>query len=391
MNNLSSSAALLDEEPLAGASGSTAPKSATTAQPAGLACRKCSMPDEGFAVCRGCGYYAMLDKFVEIDRCMEGLECEEQEAEPFRLPSWVYPMIAINVGVVAESVAVALLLPLNTYERLGWSILHLVLGFLCVLVFQIRSTVVAMLDDFSTTVVDCITWPPRAWLAAWNQLPNSSWMFTVAGVGVVSILMSVLVIRSIPYGALLGNGDEKYPKYESLVAKAVEQAGAQADDSEMSMEEAMDELGEATEGQLDSSDDDGDLEEMEAALESLAEQDLLAATAGGNRIIENVRCIVVGYHTSENQPHELSSVVLATASRNPASKEKFEILGTLSVAGQPFCAPMLADLQANITGQPLVQSTLEAIWVRPKIRCEVSYEEHGEEKTPSNIRLQKLY
>ena len=83
--------------------------------------------------------------------------------------------------------------------------------------------------------------------------------------------------------------------------------------------------------------------------------------------------------------------MLATASRNPASKEKFEILGTLSVAGQPFCAPMLADLQANITDQPLVQSTLEAIWVRPKIRCEVSYEEHGEEKTPSNIRLQKLY
>jgi hypothetical protein len=159
----------------------------------GPVCCKCTAPDEGFAVCRVCGYYAMLGKFVEIDYEMEGLAAPPV-SPGFVLPSWVSTAIVVNVVVVAESVAAAVFLPLDSWERMAWSLLHLIGGAMVVLAFQFRGTVLAIMDDTSVTAVDCIVWPPRAWEALAVRLPQSSRHFVLATVGLMAVLMSLLVI-----------------------------------------------------------------------------------------------------------------------------------------------------------------------------------------------------
>jgi len=188
----------------------------------GPVCCKCSAPDEGFAVCRVCGYYAMLGKFVEIDYEMEGLAAPPV-SPGFVLPAWVSTSIVVNIIVLAESVAAALFLPLDSWERMGWSLLHLIGGAMIVLAFQFRGTVLAIMDDTSVTAIDCIVWPPRAWEALAERLPHSSRHFVWATVGLMGILMSLLVIRSVPYSSPFAIDEAPAPKRKSVFAQAINQ------------------------------------------------------------------------------------------------------------------------------------------------------------------------
>ncbi|MEZ6079319.1 MAG: hypothetical protein R3C56_27720 [Pirellulaceae bacterium] len=124
-------------------------------------CSRCSAPDEGYTVCRACGYYAKLGEFVELDPEMEGFEDEAEDKLGFTIPAWFYTLAAVNLLLLIESIVVVMVLPEFTYERLTISLLHLTVGIVLMLASHLRATFWAMMDDTEVTAVDCIAWPPR--------------------------------------------------------------------------------------------------------------------------------------------------------------------------------------------------------------------------------------
>ncbi|MCA9131632.1 MAG: hypothetical protein KDA45_00685 [Planctomycetales bacterium] len=341
-------------------------------------CVKCSTPNAGFAVCPSCGYYATLDKFVEVDRVMEGLEAEARP-QGFRCPGWVFVLLGANVAVVVESSAAAVFLPLDSLERLVWSAVHLLGGLALFAAFQARGTFLALVDDLEVGIIDCLAWPPKAWESLAQRVPKTAHWFTVASVGLMSVVMSVAVLRAIPYRQML-TSDAPPKKYNSLLAKAINEAKKHGGAApEQSMEEALQEFAEAAE--------DGEAGAPASGEELLAAiQDELQM-----KTERTARCIVVGFRTSESQPQQLVSLVVATASRTATSSQPLEVLGVVPVAGQPYAAKMLQQLQESIRPTPFVGCKLEAQWVEPQIRCEVTYMESDQDQQAVDLELKKLF
>ncbi len=346
----------------------------------GPVCSKCSAPDEGYAVCRVCGYYPKLGNYVEIDYEMEGL-VEEEKPAAFQVPSWATAAMVVSLLVIAESVAVAMLLPLDSTERMAWSLLHLIGGAMTVLAFQFRGTVWAIMDDTSVTAIDCVVWPPRAWEAVAVRLPESSRHFVLASVGVIAILMSLLVLRSVPYSSPFAIDEAPQPKRKSVMAQVMSQTKPKARNPKQSMEEAINDFaGEA--GAKDAT------AEMRAGLEETIPEEELQ---GPEQVVHTARCIVVGYFTSDANSNEVSSIVVATASRFNNSRSKFEILGSVSVSGTPEAALLMNKLRGTERAQPFVESHIPAVWVEPKVRCEIDFNEHGANRQPVNLKLNRLF
>jgi hypothetical protein len=320
----------------------------------------------------------MLGKFVEIDYEMEGLAAPPV-APGFVLPAWVSTSIVVNIIVLAESVAAAMFLPLDSWERMGWSLLHLIGGAMLVLAFQFRGTVLAIMDDTSVTAIDCIVWPPRAWEALAERLPQSSRHFVWATVGLMGILMSLLVIRSVPYSSPFAIDEAPAPKRKSVLAQAINQVKPKQANTNVSMQEALNDFAEEAGVK--------DVAEMKKELDQLVpEEDL----QGKEKVVHTARCIIVGYFTSDSDVNILSRIVVATANRFSSSRSKFEILGTINVQGTPAAAALLQRLRGNERDTPFVESQLSAIWVDPTVRCEINFNELGANRQPVNLKLKQV-
>lgn len=364
----------------------------------GPVCSKCSAPDEGYAICRVCGYYPKLGSYVEVDYKMEGL-VEEEKPAGFQLPTWANTAIAINLVIIAESAAVSFMLPLDSSSRMAWSLLHLIGGAMTILAFQFRGTVWAIMDDTSVTAVDCIVWPPRAWEAVAVRLPESSRHFIGATVGLIAVLMSLLVLRSVPYSSPFAIDEESQPKKpKSVVSQVMSQAKPKAGQPKESMEDSLNSFAEdagakdAAAGKGSAKEDEKQKSkeeaEMKAALEQVVPEDQLQ---GPEQVVHTARSIIVGYFSSDSNPNEVSSVVVATASRFNNSRSKFEILGSVSVQGTPQAEQLMNRLRGTERAQPFVESHISAVWVEPKVRCEIDFNEHGANRQPVNLKLKSLF
>lgn len=431
--NLSSNSAVLEFD-------STSELNSNTPAYNGPVCSQCSAPDEGYAICRVCGYYPKLGSYVEVDYEMEGLVSSVEEEKPagFQMPIWANTAIAINLVIIAECILVAVLLP-DSSQRMVWSLLHFIGGGMILLSFQFRGTVWAMMDDTSVTFVDCLVWPPRAWEAVAARLPKSSRHFTGATVGAVAMLMSLLVLRGLPELAPAAvEDDSPKPKPKSIVAQVLRMARPKAGKPGESMEEALSSFVEEA-GAMDAAAGDGtafadedenfipDAEEnptAEVAEDSVAdakkktnneakkktkpEKNVLSKAAaemkaaldqtipeeqlrGKEKILHTARSIVIGYIASDTNPDEISSIVVATASRFNNSRSKFEILGSVSVQGTPQAERLMNELRATECTQPFVESHLPAVWVEPKLRCEIDFNEFGANRQPVNLKLKSLF
>ncbi len=387
--NRSSNAATLE-------TGSTRETKSATPAYTGPVCSKCSAPDEGYAICRVCGYYPKLGSYVEVDYEMEGL-VEEEKPAGFQLPSWTNTAIAINLVIIAESVAVSFVLPLDSSSRMAWSLLHLIGGAMTILAFQFRGTVWAIMDDTSVTAVDCIVWPPRAWEAVAVRLPEASRHFIGATVGVIAVLMSLLVLRSVPYSSPFAIDEEPQPKRKSVVSQVMSQAKPKAGKPKESMEQSLNSFAEdagakdaAGDGTAKSDEEEKSKAEaeMKAALDQVIPEDELE---GREKVVHTARSIIVGYYTSDTNPNEVSSIVVATASRFNNSRSKFEILGSISVQGTPQAEQLMNRLRGTERAEPFVESHISAVWVEPKVRCEIDFNEHGANRQPVNLKLKNLY
>ena len=350
-------------------------------------CSKCSAPDEGYTVCRACGYYAKLGGFVELDRAMEGLEDPAAADVGFKIPAWFYTLATANLLVLVESIVVVMVLPEFTYERLAISLLHLIVGIVLMIASQLRATFWAMMDDTDVTAIDCMAWPPRAWEAVAARLPDSSPQFTMVTTGLMAVLVSLCIIRSVPYGAMM-HSDQPPPKYDSVLKQMVEHAKVPAKPNNMSMNDGLQSFTEDAALQGVVSDDSS---------ETLRAAELENGSASGEPSpqsnqarVQTARCIVVGYLPNAANANAIDAIVVATASRFNNSRSKFEILGTVSVAGTDYAAELMQKLQGTQQATPFVDSRLPAVWVKPRVRCEVDYQEQGANRQPNNLSLKDV-
>lgn len=334
-------------------------------------CVKCKAPTYDFAVCRACGYYEKLGKFVDIDHEMEGFETEK-EPEPFRVPTWAFGAIIGCIGILAEAITLSLILPINTIERLVCSILHIVVGVVVLLVAQVRASFLAMIDDTELAILDCIACPPRPWGAVVRRLPDSKRLITMLATGMMAVLMSLIVLRTIPWMAIF-NG-EVPPKMKSPVVDKI--MGMASGSEEAELEDAVKELAEKGAGNLESTPEDELTGELDSELETIE---------------HTSRAVVIGYTASNSQPVAVRTVIVATADLNPLSSEKWRVLGSVPIIDEEVGVQLYSELSPKHTANPITQTTHRATWVKPSVRCEVSYQERGEQREPYALELKQLF
>jgi hypothetical protein len=203
-------------------------------------------------------------------------------------------------------------------------------------------------------------------------------MICTCGLGFLAMILSLAVLRAIPYD-LVFKGSSEAPEYHSVIAEAVAQAKDVKKKPNKSLEDAVQEFANAAETEAS---DTGEVDSA-GALETPVDTE--------PRQVDGARAIVIGFTMTQTEPYGVTSVVLATANRNPLIERKIEVLGVLTIENPDLSKVLLQRLWPTQQDRPVAESDLQAFWVKPSIRCEVSYLEVGKEKQPTNLKLQRMY
>ena len=123
--------------------------------------------------------------------------------------------------------------------------MHLLVRLVMVTAAQVRATFLTLMDDLDTNGVDCICSPPLTSGAVIRRLPKSSWFFHLLCVGALSVLMSLLILRTITYGAIIGS--EPAPKLKPSILQKVLGASSNTEESDESLQESLEALTEEEE------------------------------------------------------------------------------------------------------------------------------------------------
>jgi hypothetical protein len=326
----------------------------------GPRCEKCDAPlkSDVVTICRGCGWYASLGTFVEID---PNWETEHDDSEPVAaapqkshlqvwldlMPRWSWVIIASVLVVVIESVVARLATPAGSSIRTIWSLTQLALGVFTVIGCHVFNFVVLAAEDADFGVMDIFLKPLKLWIRAVRNLPTRLWVADAAATGLTAAFMSLVVIGGIPYERLWDWGFEAPPKQELMGA-------------------VMDRVKE-----LDSRNGADDLEEAIGDFAGSAEA---GAYGDGFKLKEEEHrekadCVILGYST--NREGLLESLVLGAAHR-----------GVLIYAGRVTPdlpdderAALLQTLMSIRRRDPFIVMEADATWVEPKVTCRVSFGE----------------
>lgn len=335
-------------------------------------CEKCGalIKTSDMLACSACGWYASIGGYVEIDQSWEascGPDAEQQppgEDEKFTVPTWAVTLGSVVLGVILLSIFARVTTPASSVARTSWSLTQLAVGGLAFALchFVCFSRLMSVKAD--TGLLDIILSPHKCWINAWDDLPDSQWMFHGGAAGLIATVMSLLVIGGIPYHKLLDWGFEKPPE-QNLMAAVMEQA-QQIEGDEKSMEEAIEDFaGQAGVGDMDGESEPEPVVEEELRLE--------------------IDAVVLGYRTNEDGL--VQSLVVGV-----------EHKGALVYAGRvmpDLPAEELQDLTKTLgkwkTSRPFVTTDVAGtIWVVPKQVCRVSYRRQGKGGWLYEAKFEKL-
>lgn len=319
-------------------------------------CLKCGVEkDPDFPMCRSCGYYETLDTFVEVDDDNPDA-IVGADSGGFKMPTWGWTLIAIQVVIILESLFVTFNFASGSVVRTAWSLAQLLIGFCVALAAHARATFLNVMEDAEADIGDFFMKPFKVWGAVIGGLPKSfPWLAMVTS-GLMAVLLSLCLIRSIPFNKLF-ESDAPPPKAPNL-AKAIAEQAKEAEDPDMTMEEALDEFaGEAM-----------DEEEEEEENPRVHEQG-----------------VIIGYYAPDGNASKISSIIVATA-----VKKKLEIFGTFSTGLDDDMKAKLAEDFSQIRRKsPFVKTSLAAKWVHPIYLCEISYELDNKEQ-PRELRFERI-
>jgi hypothetical protein len=338
-------ATLIEDEPKTAGSGesNTTEQKSVDVDPSVKVCRHCGAPRElKYPMCRQCGFYELLNTFVEVDQ----IDIDDEGSirpQSTGMPKWAWILMAILFAILMESVAVTFMWPRNSFPRMIWSLSQLAIGLIVALVAHGRATFISIMENSDNEIGDAIIRPLRVWSCVFGELPKTLMWVAMGSGGILAFLLSIFLIRSIPYNVLFET-DAPPPKQTRNLANAIaEQAQKNAADEDVSMEEAMNKFA-------------GDAAVKQEEIELPKER-------------ETSECVIVGFYSPDDRPDELSSIVVAGA-----RGKKLEVLGTLSLDVDDDTRSWLnKKLRVIQRPKPFVETKLTARWVQPMILCEVSF------------------
>jgi hypothetical protein len=330
-------------------------------------CEKCGAEIEAHdaLVCRKCGWYASIGSFVEIDQAWEGVEAEIalQQDGSFKIPAWGWTMMACVVVVVAESIA-ARLLTVDAV-RTTWSVMQLFLGLAVALTCHLITFVMFMREVSDAGLLDIILKPVKPWILRVRELPAYQWLCHTGISSLVAVIMSLLVIGSLPYERLWDWGIEK-PVKQELVGAILNQA-KKGKGHEKPLEEAVQDFA----GQS-GVDDNG---------KGLASPKVQPKAK--ERKFDD--CLIIGYRTNS----EGLAYLLILAGENHG---KLQYVGQVTPQLSVKELHDLTDsLAAHITIDPFIKLQMDGVtWVEPRFTCRVSYANKGQKGGLNDIKLESL-
>ncbi len=310
-------------------------------------------------VCRTCGFYPSMGITVDLDAEWEAAMSPELATptvpktalEEFAssIPSWAWPVIGTNVGILAMSIAGRLLLPADAVLFDYWGTLQLVAGLSLVVALHITCFVITASSDSDMGIFDMLVSPLKAWLRTLEHLPKRLWLVVGGSNGIMLALTAALIVGGIPWNRLWDWGIEG-PTKTSLV-EAIASAAASGPVEEESIEDAIvDFAGQAM---------PGDAEPKKPK------------TPKAPKPRVKTDCLIIGYKT--NQVDEITEVLIAT-----------DASGRLVYAGK-LVPELPADekiaffnkLRQAHAATPLVKTGQVATWVKPRFPCRVSFAEQS--------------
>jgi hypothetical protein len=322
----------------------------------GPQCEKCKAPlkSDIVNICPSCGWYASLGIRVEVDpnweTAKETAKSPDSTPQPSHLrvwlnliPRWGWIMFACVLAVLVESVAVRLATPDGSALRTVWSVSQLMVGFLAVAGCHIFNFLVLAARDTDFGVIDIVLKPLKLWIRAVHELPTRLWVANGAASGLAALLASILIIGGLPYERLWDWGFEQ-PVKQNLMGAVMDRA-KELESRNGNLEDAINDF----------------------AGENGAGNETAKPTSEKPR--EKADCIILGYQVDRDG--RLNSLILGTAHR---AKLIYAGRVTPEMSADELSA-LLQDLMAIRVRQPFVAVEADAIWVKPKYTCRITYGE----------------
>lgn len=323
----------------------------------GLRCEKCEAPikSDAVTVCRRCGWYASLGRFVEIDQAWEAYhdDPEPPETRPAPthleiwanlLPQWAWVILGTVAAVVVGSILVRIVTPAGSSVRTTWSLSQLLIGCLAFAGMHVLNFLLMVGDDADTGALDLILRPIKLWIKAFKHMPTRLWVANTAAAGLTASTMSIVVIGGLPYERLWDWGFKQPPKQNLL--------GAIAQQAQKVKGEGADNLEDAVADFADSQN-----------LDEQNQQQKSPPTPP--KIQKEVDCVILGYRVDGQG--QLMTLILGTAHRG-------RLVFAAAVSPKlddKQSQDLLDDLQAIQTGQSLLTTQMSANWVQPVFVCRV--------------------
>jgi hypothetical protein len=331
------------------------PENVADTEPAewtGPRCEKCAAPikSDVVTVCRACGWYPSLGRFLEVD---PNYESETDSTQPIGaapqkstlriwfelLPRWSWFIIGSVLVVVAESVVARF--ATSGSVRTTWSLCQIAAGFLAAAGCHIFNFLVLAADDADVGIIDIVLKPVKLWMRAFHYLPKRLWVSNTAICGVVAIAMSFLVIGAIPYERFWDWGFEP-PAKQELMGAVMDRVKKLEKAKQQSLEEAI-----------------GDF----AGKAGVEEEEVPSKPR------QKADCVILGYQLDKDG--RITDLILGT-----------NYLARLVYAGR--VTPEMSEeertrllklLKPIRTHEPLIPIESDTtMWVKPKYACRVSYD-----------------
>jgi hypothetical protein len=321
----------------------------------GPRCEKCEAPikSDVVTICRKCGWYPNLGRFVEVDPNWEVADETDEPAAPApqkshlrvwldMMPKWSWVIIGTVLCVIVESVVVRLATPAGSSLRTIWSLTQLFGGVLVFISCHIFNLMVLAAEDAEFGVMDMLIKPLKLWIRAVRELPKRLWVSNTAASSIAAAVMAVLVIGGIPYERFWDWGFDAPMKQELMgaVMDRVKQVESQEAES---LEDAI-----------------GDFAGTADALtDGLVTPD---------KPKQRADCVILGYQLDKEG--RLSTLVLGTTHLGRLVHAG-SVTPEMSESGKAELVRMLAAIR---THKPLVAIESErTYWVKPKYACRVRY------------------
>jgi hypothetical protein len=362
----------------------------------GRCCEKCGAPSKSdlVTVCRRCGWYPSLNRFVELDQDFEALhEDTPEDGQPrpkqshlqvwaSLLPRWSWILIATVLAIVAESLVARFVTEADSSERMRWSVIQLAIGVAVFLGCHIFNFLVSATEDAEVGFLDVFIKPFALWLRAMRNLPRRLWVTDGALAGATAAAMSILVIGSIPYDSMFDwGGKAKKPNLLASVVKNAQKIPGQGSGGNLA--EAVGGVPANGGGSDNLEDAVGDLAGQDLPTEgSAGEQDISDAGDGNDKNDElakakqdanpderhKIVCVILGYRL-DAQRH-ISALVLGA----PHDDKLAYAAVVTTPPDDATLIDLVDDLERSQVLQPAVPTYVQATWVRPEFVCQVDYQ-----------------